>query len=231
MKLGGIVLCGGKSSRMGRAKAWLPFGDEFMLQRVVRTLREAVDVVVVVTAREQPVPPLSGEYALAYDEGESRGPLGGLAAGLALLEGVCDAVYLSACDVPFLKPAFVRRVVRGLEVPTPPAPLSEGKGDAVWPSPLPFRGGGPGGVDSSAAAPHINGFWHPLAAAYRVEVLPTVRAMLAANQLRMTDLLARVAARALGPDAFADIDSELKSLRNLNTPEEYAAALRELGAS
>lgn len=198
MKLGGIVLCGGKSSRMGRAKAWLPFGDEFMLQRVVRVLREVVDVVVVVTAREQRVPPLTGEYALAHDEGESRGPLGGLAAGLAMLEGVCDAVYLSACDVPFLKPEFVRRVAGCLE----------------------------GGC--SAAVPSAGGFWHPLAAAYRVGVLPTVREMLAANELRMTDLVARVPVCLIQTAWFADIDPELKSLRNLNTPEEYAAALREL---
>ena len=31
MKLGGIVLCGGKSSRMGLAKEALPFGNELML--------------------------------------------------------------------------------------------------------------------------------------------------------------------------------------------------------
>ena len=37
--VGGIVLCGGRSSRMGRSKAWLPFGNEFLLQRIVRILR------------------------------------------------------------------------------------------------------------------------------------------------------------------------------------------------
>ncbi|MGH9205091.1 MAG: NTP transferase domain-containing protein, partial [Acidimicrobiales bacterium] len=31
IRLGGVVLCGGQSSRMGRSKAWLPFGDELML--------------------------------------------------------------------------------------------------------------------------------------------------------------------------------------------------------
>ena len=34
--LGAVVLCGGESRRMGRPKAWLPFGPERMLQRVVR---------------------------------------------------------------------------------------------------------------------------------------------------------------------------------------------------
>ena len=34
--VGGIVLCGGKSSRMGQPKYTLPFGDEVLLQRIVR---------------------------------------------------------------------------------------------------------------------------------------------------------------------------------------------------
>ena len=34
MDVGGIVLCGGQSSRMGRPKAWLPFGNETMLERL-----------------------------------------------------------------------------------------------------------------------------------------------------------------------------------------------------
>ena len=35
MRFGGGVLCGGESRRMGRPKAWLAFGNEVMLQRVV----------------------------------------------------------------------------------------------------------------------------------------------------------------------------------------------------
>ena len=33
MNVAGIVLCGGRSSRMGRPKAWLPFAGELMLPR------------------------------------------------------------------------------------------------------------------------------------------------------------------------------------------------------
>src|SRR5205823_8514493 len=40
-----------------------------------------------------------------------RGPLQGLAAGLTALEGRADAAYLSSCDVPFLRPAFVQRMI------------------------------------------------------------------------------------------------------------------------
>ena len=110
MKCGGIVLCGGLSSRMGQPKAWLPFGNEFLLPRVVRILREVVDPVIVVAAPGQELPPLPTEVEIVRDREEGLGPLNGLASGLAALLDRVDAVYLSSCDVPFLRPEFVRRI-------------------------------------------------------------------------------------------------------------------------
>src|SRR5690349_20351755 len=111
MKTAGIVLCGGRSSRMGQPKAWLPFGGERMLQRIVRVLRAVVDPVVVVAAPGQDVPNLPSEVAIIRDEIEGKGPLGGLAAGLAALDGKADVAYLSSCDVPFLKVEFVAKII------------------------------------------------------------------------------------------------------------------------
>ena len=58
MDVGGIVLCGGQSSRMGRPKALLPFGPEVMLERVVRILSAVARPIVVVAAPDQELPPL-----------------------------------------------------------------------------------------------------------------------------------------------------------------------------
>src|SRR2546423_5298546 len=104
MRAGGIVLCGGQSSRMGRPKAWLPMAGELMLPRVVRLLGEAVSPIVVVAAPEQDLPPLPAEVKVVRDEEKGRGPLQGLAAGLTALQGEVDAAYASSCDVPFLRP-------------------------------------------------------------------------------------------------------------------------------
>ncbi len=111
LKTGGIVLCGGRSSRMGRPKAWLPFAGEPMLARVVRILGEVVSPVVVVAAPDQDVPPLPSEVEIIRDAADGRGPLQGLVGGLDALAGRVEAVYLSACDVPFLIPNFVGRLV------------------------------------------------------------------------------------------------------------------------
>jgi molybdopterin-guanine dinucleotide biosynthesis protein A len=111
IRAGGIILCGGQSQRMGRPKAWLPFGEELMLPRVVRLLRGTVGAIVIVAGPGQDLPPLPADVAVALDEEEGRGPLQGLAAGLAALRGRADAAYLSSCDVPFLRAAFVRRLI------------------------------------------------------------------------------------------------------------------------
>src|SRR5260370_16937939 len=98
LSVGGIVLCGGQSRRMGRPKAWLPFGGEFMLARVVRLLAQAVQPIVVVAAPDQAVPPLPAEIAIVRDEEKDRGQLEGMAAGLTALAGTAYAPYLSSCS-------------------------------------------------------------------------------------------------------------------------------------
>ena len=65
---GGIVLCGGKSTRMGTSKALLPFGPETMLQRVVRLLSGVVSPIVVVAAVDQELPPLPSDVIITRDE-------------------------------------------------------------------------------------------------------------------------------------------------------------------
>ena len=106
--VGGIVLCGGQSQRMGTAKAWLSFGAETLLQRVVRLLAEVVDPIVVAAARGQELPALPKDVHLVRDSVPGLGPLQGLADGLAALKGRVDIAFAASCDAPFLKPPFRR---------------------------------------------------------------------------------------------------------------------------
>lgn len=199
MNVGGIVLCGGQSKRMGRPKAWLPFGGETMLARVVRLLSEAISPIVVVAAPEQEVPPLPSEIVVVRDEEKDRGPLQGLAAGLTALQGKAEAAYLSSCDVPFLKPAFVRRLIDLLG-------------------------------DHAICVPRVGEYHHPLAAVYRLEVAETARQLLAEDRLRPFFLFETVSTRVVEAAELAAVDPTFQTLRNLNSPEEYEAALREAGS-
>ena len=104
----GIVLCGGHSQRMGMAKAWLPFGEETLLARVVRLLSATVDEVIVVAAVGQALPPLPSSVRVVHDERPDRGPFEGLLAGLTALDEHTTAAYVTGCDAPLLRPAFVQ---------------------------------------------------------------------------------------------------------------------------
>jgi molybdenum cofactor guanylyltransferase len=113
-RVGGIVLCGGQSARMGRPKLSLPFGGETLLGRVVRIVGEVVSPVVVVAAAGQELPALPGGTIVVRDEIEAHGPLAGLAAGLAALRDRADAAYVSSCDVPLLEAGLIRALIDAL---------------------------------------------------------------------------------------------------------------------
>lgn len=195
MSCGGIVLCGGQSRRMGQPKAWLPFAGELLLPRVVRRLSEVVQPVVVVAAPGQDVPPLPSEISVVRDEVFGRGPLQGLVAGLNFLNGQLDAAYLSSCDVPFLRPEFVCRMMQLLG-------------------------------EYQACVPRVDGFYHSLAAVYRLEILAAVQRLLDRNQFRANALFEAVPTRVVEAAELVAVDPGLESLRNLNTPEDYEKALR-----
>ena len=98
---------------MGRDKASLPFGpNETMLPRVVRLVSEAVpaDRIVCVAAPGQSMPPLPAAIQIAFDAKPHRGPLAGLATGLAALQRDADAAFVTGCDVPLLVPAVISRM-------------------------------------------------------------------------------------------------------------------------
>ena len=105
---------------MGVSKALLPFGSETMLQRIIRLLGTVVSPVVVVAARQQPLPELSASVTVTRDEQGGRGPLEGLRAGLKALPSAVDLAYVTSCDVPLLVPGFVRRMIELVESMTLP---------------------------------------------------------------------------------------------------------------
>jgi molybdopterin-guanine dinucleotide biosynthesis protein A len=115
---------------------------------------------------------------------------------LEALRGQADAAYLSSCDVPFLRPAFVHRLIE-------------------------LMGG------HAICVPRVGDHHHPLAAVYRLDVAENVRQLLAESRLRPFYLFETVCTRVVEPAELADVDTTFQSLRNLNTPEDYEAALGE----
>jgi len=200
----GIVLVGGRSSRMGAAKAALEWHGSTLLRRVCGVVSRAVDgPVLVVKAPGQPLPALPPDVGVVEDPVEGLGPLQGIAVGLsAAAQAGADVAFVSSTDLPFLHPAFVRRVLAA----------------AV------------DGVD--VVLPVARGFRQPLAAAYRTGLIGSVERLIAAGQLKpafLFDLdetcVAALDDAALLADAcLAAADPGLDSVHNVNDPGGYAAA-------
>jgi molybdenum cofactor guanylyltransferase len=102
-------------------------------------------------------------------------------------------------DAPFLMPAWIARLVELI-----------GKNDL--------------------AIPYVSGIHHPLSAVYRrATVLPAIERLMAAGRSALVDLVETVRTRLVTADELRDIDPDLATLRNLNTPDDYRAALAEAG--
>jgi molybdenum cofactor guanylyltransferase len=197
----GIVLAGGRSSRMGTPKAGLEWHGSTLLRRIAGVVARSVDgPVVVVRAPGQELPELPAGVEVTEDAREGRGPLQGLAAGLAAVADRAEVAYVSSTDVPLLHPRFVRRVLDALD------------------------------DDVDVALPHVGGFPHPLSAAYRVGLLDIVERLIAEDRMRPAFLfeacrVRRLDAAALLEDpALAALDPRLDSVLNLNEPGDYEAA-------
>ena len=186
---------------MGTPKAALEWHGSTLLRRVCGIVERSVaGPVVVVRAPGQALPELPATIEVVEDAREGRGPLQGLAAGLAALSERASAAYVSSTDVPLLHPAFVALVVGALA------------------------------DDVDVALPRAGGFPHPLSAAYRTALLPLVERLVAADRLRPAFLfeecrVTRLEEPALRADpALAAFDPALDSVLNLNEPGDYEQA-------
>ena len=197
-----IVLAGGRSSRMGSPKAELEWHGSTLLRRVSGLLARAVDgPVVAVGAAGQRLPPLGPAIELASDALQGRGPMQGIAAGMAAIGDRADIAYVSSTDVPLLHPAFVRCVVGAFT-------------DEV-----------------DVVLPEVRGYRQPLAAAYRLALLDTIEGLIGSDRLRPAYLFERCRvlrlneAEMLSDSALSRLDPDLASVTNLNEPADYRLAL------
>lgn len=174
MRTAAIVLAGGRSRRMGTAKAALHWHGTPLVAHVAAALAALVNgPVVVVGASGQRLPALPPGTEVATDAEPDRGPLAGLTAGLAALQGRAEVALVAATDQPFLADAGLKRLLAAA-------------------------------AEADAAAFSVDGQLEPLGAAYRVEpCLALARERLAGTEAdaSLRGLLQAAGARTLAADA------------------------------
>ncbi len=105
MPLTAVILAGGHSRRMGRAKETLPYGKNTFLGHIAYALQGCVCEVAISAAAGQEI---CASLPIWRDEIPDRGPMGGLLT--ALVRARTDVVLLVACDLPDVSAEAARRL-------------------------------------------------------------------------------------------------------------------------
>lgn len=209
MRRAGIVLCGGRSRRMGRPKALLPWFGRTLVEHVVARLTSCVDEVVVVTAHDLPIEGLVSRLGAraVFDREPGRGPLAALRDGLAATRA--ERAFVTTTDAPFLTAAAARALFERAE-----AGIHAGR--------------------SGAVVPRAAGFLQVLSAVYPADawreadvLLGTARAGGEAASAGARDASPLQLLERIGFEAIETSDASLlPAWTSFNTPDEYLALAR-----
>ncbi len=102
----GIVLCGGKSSRMGRQKAFLPYAGKTFIEHRFQSMKNLFAEVFLVTNHPDSYSHLSID--VVRDIIPDRGPLVGILSGLLVSQ--FDHAFVIACDMPLVDNKLMRQM-------------------------------------------------------------------------------------------------------------------------
>lgn len=121
-QLGGVVLAGGRSLRMGRDKAWLEVGGKPLLLRQLGLLTEAGLRNIAIAAGPEdrdPLPCTPAEIPLLRDLHPGLGPLAGVERGLRWARGLRPDpddgwTLVLAVDLPGMSAGWLRRLIAAI---------------------------------------------------------------------------------------------------------------------
>lgn len=203
-QLGGIILAGGKSHRMGTDKANLRLRGRTFVEHLVTKFQSAgLPVVIVGSAQTNCAPAEKQDHGspvlFTCDQRLDAGPLEGVRMGLATLAAIAEFGFVISCDSPLLKMDLVSYLFTRIGSFQAIAPRSESK---------------------------IFG----TTAIYRTEIHPLIEQEFANGNHSVKKMLGRLHVQYIEVDELRVVDPELVSLININTPEEYERVLVEYGA-
>lgn len=186
------VLAGGRSMRMGVDKTLLDVDGEPLVTRVTEAVLHVCEEAVVVTNRPEALEGAGLPQAVRVLRDEVA--YQGPLGGLvtAMAAAGTGWVFAVAADMPWLDPAVIRALWD----------MSEGA-DVVVPV-------SPEGLE-------------PLLALYRVEsCLPAARDVLSSGRRRLVAMFPSLSVREVPIERLRGVDPDLRSLVNVNTPEDLA---------
>ena len=209
-KVTGIVLAGGKSTRMGQDKAWVELAGRPLALWVLDALRAVTDQQLVVARDPGRLEKLGAPVVI--DRFAARGPLSGIHAGLK--SATTDLCLVVACDMPLVRPTLLAQIAAAVGPAHAAVPYL---GDCG----LPDLTGGVGGMARDAGL-------QPLLAGYRRRCIQPLEKLLLSGSFPTSALISVLKARIVGPDEWRLADPDARSFFNINTYEDLIDAARLL---
>jgi len=103
----GIILSGGKSSRMVENKSFLKIGDITIIERVRDLMQSIFDEVILIT--NDPADYKFLNIPIFEDLFKHKGPLAGIHSGLT--HASSENNFIISCDLPFITPEMIKYLV------------------------------------------------------------------------------------------------------------------------
>lgn len=195
----GIIIAGGRASRLGQSKPLLRVGGKLMLARIAEALEKVCREIVLVVRSDQDDAVADTGLALRMhvvaDNFNDVGPFGGIEAGLRAT--TTEFAFVTGADHPFVSHALIFAL----------GELSDGY-DAV--------------------VPEIGGLLQPLQALYRTALMDEIKSALQADQRSPMNFLRTLieANRALvyPEESAREISPELRAFVDVDSPDDLKRA-------
>jgi molybdopterin-guanine dinucleotide biosynthesis protein A len=194
-----IILCGGKSSRMGRDKGSMIIQDKPMIKHILSTLNHQIDEAVIVLNDKTRIAKYSEfidtqdyEYPIIFceDKIKNKGPMPGIMTGLSNIKGKYALVL--PCDSPYVSKNYIQTIFSEI--------------DECYQAIVPYHD------DENKLKTS-----EPLHSIYNKDIIPEIEKLVKNDVLHIKGLIEKINTK------FVLIDNkkiEKKEFRNLNRPED-----------
>lgn len=110
-----VILCGGKSSRMGFDKALLKIHDGYLLEELAQELKKLFSNVILITDRKKKLESMDKlrGFRILEDLYPECGPLGAITTGF--LETSDPYIFALACDIPKANISLIKSMYSQIE--------------------------------------------------------------------------------------------------------------------
>jgi molybdopterin-guanine dinucleotide biosynthesis protein A len=203
-----LILAGGENKRLPVIKGFIEIKGWKIIESNINLLRQIFDCVIIST--NEPGLYFYLGVPMVGDIVKHKGPMTGILSALVTLEP--PDIFVTACDMPFIKPQLVKYIVNKWT-------QSKGNSSLITRHPSPKNGW-------NAAIPVFDGKSQPLLGIYSKRIIRNMEDAIKKGNRSLREFLKKLDVLYIGEEEVRAIDPEGKSFVNINTLEDYEEVVK-----